>query len=33
MEIVRLENVSKIYGDGDSRVWAMDDVSLTIDKG
>ena len=33
MEIVRLENVSKIYGDGDSRVWAMDDVSLTIDIG
>lgn len=33
MEIVKLENVSKIYGDGDNRVWAMDDISLTIDKG
>lgn len=33
MEIVKMEHVTKIYGLGDTRVWALDDVSLTIEKG
>ena len=33
MEIVKMEHVTKIYGAGDTRVWALDDVNLTIDKG
>ena len=33
MEIVKMEHVTKIYGEGDTRVWGLDDVSLTIDKG
>ena len=33
MEIVKLEHVTKIYGEGDTRVWGLDDVNLTIDKG
>ena len=33
MEIVKFEHVTKIYGEGDTRVWGLDDVSLTIDKG
>lgn len=33
MEIVRMENVTKIYGTGDNRVWALDDVSMTVEKG
>ena len=33
MEIVKLEHVTKIYGEGDTRVWGLDDVSITIDKG
>ncbi|MCM1180376.1 MAG: ABC transporter ATP-binding protein [Clostridium sp.] len=33
MEIVRLEHVTKIYGEGDTRVWGLDDVNLTIQKG
>ena len=28
-----MEHVTKIYGEGDTRVWGLDDVSLTIDKG
>ena len=33
MEIVKMEHVTKIYGEGDTRVWGLDDVSLTIYKG
>ncbi len=33
MEIVKMEHVTKIYGAGDTRVWALDDVNLTVDKG
>ncbi|MDE6434555.1 MAG: ABC transporter ATP-binding protein [Lachnospiraceae bacterium] len=33
MDIVRLEHVTKIYGEGDTRVWGLDNVSLTIEKG
>ena len=28
-----MENVTKIYGTGDNRVWALDDVSMTVEKG
>lgn len=33
MEIVRVENLSKIYGTGESAVKALDNVSLTVEKG
>ena len=33
MEIVKLEHVSKIYGDGDHELKALDDVDLTLEKG
>jgi len=33
MELLNLENVSKIYGKGDNQVAALDNVSLSIDKG
>ncbi len=33
MEILRCENVSKIYGTGDARVKALDNVSFTVEKG
>jgi putative ABC transport system ATP-binding protein len=33
MEIVKLEHVTKIYGEGNTRVWGMDDVSMSIEKG
>lgn len=33
MEIVKMEHVTKIYGEGDTRVWGLDDVSLSIEKG
>lgn len=33
MEIVKMEHVTKIYGEGNIRVWALDDVNLTINKG
>lgn len=33
MEIVKLENVMKIYGSGDTAVSALQGVSLSIDKG
>ncbi len=33
MEIVKMEHVTKIYGEGDTRVWGLDDVSLTIKRG
>ena len=33
MEIVKMEHVTKIYGEGNTRVWALDDVNLTINKG
>ncbi|PSF39446.1 ABC transporter [Aphanothece hegewaldii CCALA 016] len=31
--IIRLENVSKVYGSGDTTVHALSDVNLTIEKG
>lgn len=33
MEIVKMEHVTKIYGEGNTRVWALDDINLTINKG
>lgn len=33
MDIVMMENVTKVYGEGDARVWGLHDVSLTVEKG
>jgi putative ABC transport system ATP-binding protein len=33
MEILKVENLSKIYGKGENEVHALDDVSFTIEKG
>lgn len=33
MEILRVENLSKAYGEGTNRVVALDDVSLTVKQG
>lgn len=33
MELVKVENLSKIYGKGDIKVVALDNVSFSIDKG
>ncbi|MBR3459529.1 MAG: ABC transporter ATP-binding protein [Clostridia bacterium] len=33
MEILRVENLTKVYGSGDNAVHALDGVSFSIDKG
>lgn len=33
MEILRCENLTKIYGEGENRVKALDGISLSIEKG
>ena len=33
MEILRVENLSKIYGKGEMQVKAIDNVSFTVDEG
>lgn len=33
MELLRIEHLSKVYGKGENKVVALDDVSLTIEKG
>ncbi|HBL05734.1 MAG TPA: peptide ABC transporter ATP-binding protein [Clostridium sp.] len=33
MEILRVENLKKYYGEGNSQVRALDDISFSIDKG
>ena len=33
MEIIKLENVTKIYGTGENQLVALDHVNVTIDKG
>ncbi|MCQ4937519.1 MULTISPECIES: ABC transporter ATP-binding protein [Anaerotignum] len=33
MEFLKIENLSKIYGKGENKVAALDNVSLTIEKG
>lgn len=33
MEILRLENLSKVYGKGQTQVKAIDNISFKVDKG
>jgi len=33
MEILRVENLTKVYGEGENQVHALDGVSFTVDKG
>jgi len=33
MELLRIEHLSKVYGKGENKVVALNDVSLTIEKG
>ena len=33
MELLRCENISKVYGEGDSRTVALQDVSFSVEKG
>ena len=33
MELLRVEHLSKIYGEGDNEVRALDDVSFSVEKG
>lgn len=33
MEIIRLKNVTKTYGEGEAQVHALDHVNLTVEKG
>ena len=33
MEILRVENLSKVYGKGGTEVTALDNVSFKVDKG
>lgn len=33
MDIVTMEYVTKVYGEGDSRVWGLHDVSMTVKQG
>lgn len=33
MEILRVENLVKTYGEGESKVCAVDNISLTVEKG
>lgn len=33
MEILKVENLTKVYGKGDSQVVALDNVSFTVEKG
>lgn len=33
MEILRVENLAKVYGGGETAVRALDDVSFSVDKG
>ncbi len=33
MEILKVENLSKIYGKNEVQVKALDNVSFTVDKG
>ena len=33
MEILRCENLSKVYGSGDTCVKALDKVTFSVDKG
>ena len=33
MELLKIEHLSKVYGKGENKVVALNDVSLTIEKG
>ena len=33
MEIVKVENLNKIYGTNENKVIALDDINFSIDKG
>lgn len=33
MDIVTMEHVTKVYGEGDSRVWGLHDVSMAVKQG
>ena len=33
MEILRVENLTKVYGSGTTKVIALDDVSFSVEKG
>lgn len=33
MDIVTMEHVTKVYGEGDSRVWGLHDVSMMVKQG
>lgn len=33
MELLRVEHLSKIYGAGENQVKALDDVSMSVEKG
>ena len=33
MELLRVENLTKIYGKGENQVVALDNVSLSVEKG
>ena len=33
MEILRVENLTKIYGNGENKVVALDDISFSVNKG
>ncbi len=33
MEILRVENLSKVYGKGESKVTAIDNISFSVEKG
>ncbi len=33
MEILRVENLTKIYGKGESKVTAVDNISFSVEKG
>ena len=33
MDIVTMEHVTTLYGENDTRVWGLHDVSLTVEKG
>lgn len=33
MDVVTMENVTKVYGEGDNRVWGLHDVTLSVKQG
>ena len=33
MEFLKIENLCKVYGEGENQVTALDNISLTIEKG